>query len=105
MTKYDEKHLLPNMLKVRENYLDMLRDFYEPARKACAGMDFCLDLVDVFADASTVYAESGSGLYLDARHPNDRGNRIIAEALAEVVAATEPTPERGTDQAVDKERH
>ena len=88
VTKYEEKHLIP-LLGRNSNYWTLFNDFYEPARKACAEMDFCLDFVDVFAQVATDYRNTNSGLYIDGRHPNGRGNLVIADALAAVLLERE----------------
>jgi lysophospholipase L1-like esterase len=81
-TKYEADYLIPSMVKMRGDYWELLGNFYEPARNACASMEFCVDFVDVFADVATEYTDNSTGMYLDARHPNSQGNGVIAKALA-----------------------
>jgi lysophospholipase L1-like esterase len=57
-------------------YHEAARTFYEEARKYVAQHpDFMVDLVDVF--------QGHQGVFADSRHPNERGYRILAEAIFE----------------------
>lgn len=57
------------------NYWSCVTQVFSAARKICREeLDFCTDITDVFAN-------HGSGLYHDNRHPNAKGNRIMAEAI------------------------
>ena len=52
-------------------YLDAARRHYDVVRGRLGEHPFVIDITDVFAGESDVYAEY--------RHPNDRGHRLIAE--------------------------
>jgi hypothetical protein len=59
-------------------YLEKINAFYLRLRRRCAGLDFCTDLSELLRDSGD--------LYHDPRHPNPKGNRLIAERIASIVA-------------------
>lgn len=54
-------------------YLATINEVYVGLRTACAELDFCIDLTDLFEGESDVYA--------DPRHPNRKGNQRQAAAI------------------------
>lgn len=60
-------------IKDNDKYPDMLRDFYEGARRACGRLAYCIDLTSAL--------DGKSGLYTDVRHINEDGNKIIASTI------------------------
>ena len=64
-------------------YYDTVAEFYSQATEYCATVDFCLDMSRVFDGYSREGPEGE--LYRDIRHPNDAGNRIIGERVAEAL--------------------
>lgn len=61
-------------------YHEAARTFYEEARKyAAQHPDFMVDLVDVF--------QGHQGVFADSRHPNERGYRVLAEAIFESLSS------------------
>ncbi len=68
----------PEVLKAgkrKQTYYDNVREFYVEATAACARMDFCID-------ASRVFDGDSRNLYTDIRHPNDAGNKLIADFVS-----------------------
>ena len=47
----------------------------------CAALPYCINLTDVFADVP--------GVYLDARHQNQRGAHVLATTVYEQLGARE----------------
>ena len=68
-----EKKMYEDYIKDNDKYPDMLRDFYEGARRACGRLAYCIDLTSAL--------DGKSGLYTDVRHINEDGNKIIASAI------------------------
>jgi len=64
----------PELLSERSgDYFALVKSFYERATAFCRTVDYCIDLSGAF--------DGKTGLFDDARHPNDDGNKIIAAAL------------------------
>ena len=68
-----EKKMYEDYVKDNEKYPDMLRDFYDGARRACGNLAYCIDLTNAL--------DGKSGLYTDVRHINEEGNKIIASYI------------------------
>jgi len=66
-----------------EGYMILLEEFYREAREDCQSLDYCENLVDVFAGQT--------GIYIDKMHTNDEGNRIIAQAVFDVLLKRYPS--------------
>ncbi len=56
-----------------EGYKTLLNAFYKAAQLDCKKLDYCENLVDVFAGQT--------GIYVDKMHVNDEGNRLVAGAI------------------------
>lgn len=64
--------------EIGPDYFASINKTYDEIRLLCRGLEFCVDLSDLLK-------YDGIDLYHDPRHPNARGNRIIAErVLAEL---------------------
>ena len=64
--------------EIGPDYFAGINKTYDEIRMLCRGLNFCVDLSDLLK-------YDGIDLYHDPRHPNARGNRIIAErVLAEL---------------------
>jgi hypothetical protein len=86
-TDEGDLRLWDEMMKVRGEYggyYKTINGLYAGLRAACADLDFCVDLTDLF--------EGQRGVYSDARHPNRTGNALQAAAIWPRVAATLATP-------------
>jgi hypothetical protein len=65
--------LYDEMARTKPRYLARMRDLYAALRRECAELAYCIDLTDLFAGRSDVYA--------DPRHPNRTGNALEADAV------------------------
>lgn len=85
-TDDNDKALLEEAHSVRGNYgeyMPTIRKLYGGLRQACADLDFCFDVSELFVGQSEVYS--------DARHPNRKGNALQAAAIWPYVrSAIEP---------------
>lgn len=54
-----------------------LKEFYNEAREIAKKVGFIVDIVDVF--------ENQTDMYADTRHPNSKGNKIIAKKIFEEI--------------------
>jgi peptidoglycan/LPS O-acetylase OafA/YrhL len=71
---YGAYEVEPELLSERtDDYFELVRSFYGRATAFCRTVEYCIDLSGLF--------DGKTGLFDDARHPNDKGNRIIAVAL------------------------
>ena len=70
----DEKifNSLPN------NYIQLIREFYNELKIRCDKLDFCIDISDI--------APPTGDVYFNARHHNSKGNHFIAKAMAKHIA-------------------
>jgi len=55
------------------NYIAQITEFYQHTRETSSQLYFCTDLTNIMS--------GGTDLYRDARHPNAKGYRVIAEAV------------------------
>ena len=81
-TDADDLRRWEQMKQVRGSYgeyQETIGALYADLRAACAELDFCVDLTDLFVGQSAVYS--------DARHPNRKGNQLQAEAIWPAVQA------------------
>jgi lysophospholipase L1-like esterase len=67
------QHETDMLAKRGKGYVRTVNLFDEKARLLAAEHSYIVDLTDVLAGQS--------GMYRDPRHPNDKGNRIIAQAI------------------------
>jgi hypothetical protein len=60
-------------LERKNRYKDQLSSFYLKARERCKPLRFVFDLTDAF--------KGRSGMYYNARHPNAKGYRRLAQVI------------------------
>jgi lysophospholipase L1-like esterase len=77
--RYDASAQESNWLGLEDSrqLLEMSRSLYKGARPACQSLSYCVDIVDIF--------QRGHELYDDPRHPNRRGNQVIAERVVQEI--------------------
>ena len=61
-----------------KEYIKSLNEFYNTARKYCNQLEYCFDI-------SNIAPPSNKGVYSDIRHHNKAGNKLIADAIADVI--------------------
>ena len=54
-------------------YKKKITDFYQNILEKCSKLDFCIDATDSIIPTDNFYA--------DARHPNEKGNKLIADFI------------------------
>ena len=57
--------------KVGKNYQNIITNFYKDILIECSKLDFCFDATDSIVPSDNYYT--------DARHPNEKGNKLIAD--------------------------
>lgn len=65
--------------KIGQDYFADINKTYDEIRPLCHELDFCVDI-------SELLKYDGVDLYHDRRHPNARGNRIIAERVLKALS-------------------
>ena len=60
------------------DYINSLNEFYNTAREYCNQLEYCFDI-------SNIAPPSNNGVYSDVRHHNKEGNKLIADAIADVI--------------------
>ncbi len=65
--------------QIGQDYFADINKTYDEIRPLCHELDFCVDI-------SELLKYDGVDLYHDRRHPNARGNRIIAERVLKALS-------------------
>ena len=78
LAKYDQ-YLVENSedyfitKNTTKTYKKKITDFYQNILEKCSKLDFCIDATDSIIPTDNFYA--------DARHPNEKGNKLIADFI------------------------
>ena len=59
------------------NYLKIIRNHYKELKKICATLDYCIDISNI--------APPTGNMYIDPRHHNENGNKVIANKIWSVI--------------------
>lgn len=70
-----DSEIVQNTLK-DESYIKNLRETYKKLKEHCENFSFCLDISDTAPPSS-------KNVYSNARHHNQKGNKIIASEIFE----------------------
>ncbi len=79
----------------KPHYVPQMHAFYEGASALAASMPFCTDLSDAFA------RWAGGDVYLDARHYNHAGTRLLAGAILDDLVARGLLPPAAPGKATE----
>jgi hypothetical protein len=72
----DAKQLF-NMIRNRQEYLNVINNLYKELRKYCLELDYCIDISDT--------APPTGNMYFNSRHHNKNGNKVIAREIAKSI--------------------
>jgi len=62
---------------IENTYIEKIRNLYADLKRFCAKLDYCFDISNLVPPTGDVYS--------DPRHHNSRGNKILAQIIAEKI--------------------